>query len=268
MKTGFIQFSPALGKPEATLKKLGSLLDDAAEADLMVLPELCNSGYNFDDKSMAFALAESVSDSPFLRLLEAKARENDQYIVSGFHEKEGDLMYNSSVLVGPGGYLGIYRKLHLFWNEKDLFEPGNLGLPIFKLPNGITLGMLVCFDWMFPEVWRSLALQGAEIICHPSNLVLPGFAQKAIPIHALINRYFVVTANRIGTEKELTFTGMSTMANPKGEVLFQAGPEEEKVYFTELPVDQAKDKWITPRNHALEDRRPECYGTLLSAAPN
>ena len=260
MKTGFIQFSPTLGQPETTLSQLDPLLDAAKEADLVVLPELCNSGYHFENKEMAMSLAESTSDSPFIRFLEAKAKAHDQYIVSGFHEKEGASLYNSSVLVGPQGWIGTYRKLHLFWNEKDIFEPGNLGLPVFKLDNGLTLGMLVCFDWMFPEAWRSLALQGAQIVCHPSNLVLPGFAQKAVPIHALINRYFVVTANRIGTEKTLTFTGMSTIANPKGEVVFQAGAEEERVYVTELLPEQADNKWITPRNHALEDRRPDCYG--------
>lgn len=260
MKTGFIQFSPTLGQPETTLSQLDPLLDAAKEADLVVLPELCNSGYHFENKEMAMSLAESTSDSPFIRFLEAKAKAHDQYIVSGFHEKEGALLYNSSVLVGPQGWIGTYRKLHLFWNEKDIFEPGNLGLPVFKLDNGLTLGMLVCFDWMFPEAWRSLALQGAQIVCHPSNLVLPGFAQKAVPIHALINRYFVVTANRIGTEKTLTFTGMSTIANPKGEVVFQAGAEEERVYVTEFLPEQADNKWITPRNHALEDRRPDCYG--------
>ncbi len=264
MKTGFIQFSPLLGQPEATIKKLDSLLDEAAAADLIVLPELANSGYHFTDKKMALDLAEEVSDSPFIRFLEAKAKANQQYIVSGFHEKAGELLFNSSVLIGPSGYIGTYRKLHLFWNEKDIFEPGNLGLPVFQLGNGIVLGMLVCFDWMFPEAWRSLALQEAQIICHPSNLVLPGFAQKAVPIHALINKYFVVTANRIGTERELTFTGMSTIANPKGEVLFQAGPVEESVYFTELDLEQSKDKWITPRNHALDDRRPDCYDKLCS----
>jgi predicted amidohydrolase len=259
MKTGFIQFSPLLGQAQATIQRLDALLDEARDADLIVLPELCNSGYNFEHKAMAASLAEEVSDSPFIRFLEAKAKAHQQYIVSGFHEKAGDALYNSSVLIGPRGWMGTYRKLHLFWNEKDIFEPGNLGLPVFQLDNGLTLGMLVCFDWMFPEAWRSLSLKGAQIVCHPSNLVLPGFAQKAVPIHALINRYFVVTANRIGAEKELTFTGMSTMANPKGEVIFQAEAAEESVYFTDIVPEQADNKWITPRNHALDDRRPDCY---------
>jgi predicted amidohydrolase len=122
--------------------------------------------------------------------------------------------------------------------------------------------MLVCFDWMFPEVWRILALKGADLICHPSNLVLPSLAQQAVPIHALTNRVYVVTANRIGTEGNLSFTGLSIIANPKGEVLLQASPTGGEVGLVEADLELARDKQITARNHIFADRRPEEYAFL------
>jgi len=134
-------------------------------------------------------------------------------------------------------------------------------LPIFDI--GLCkIGLLVCFDWIFPEVWRILALKGADIICHPSNLVLPGFAQKAIPIHALLNHVYVVTSNRIGTERDLSFTGLSTIANPKGEILVQASQTSEEVRIKEIDLNSARDKMITKRNNILADRRPEEYSLL------
>ena len=122
--------------------------------------------------------------------------------------------------------------------------------------------MLVCFDWIFPEAWRVLALKGADIICHPANLVLPGLAQRAVPIHALTNRFYVVTANRIGSERELTFTGMSTIADPKGQVLAQAPRAGEEVSRIEVDVSLARAKDITSRNNILADRRPGQYSLL------
>ena len=125
------------------------------------------------------------------------------------------------------------------------------------------LTLLVCFDWQFPEVWRILALQGADVICHPSNLVLPGLAQRAVPIHALTNRVYTVTANRVGVEGDLRFTGLSTIAGPRGDVLCQASPTEEEVGLVEVDLTLARDKAVTPRNHIFADRRPAEYTLLL-----
>jgi predicted amidohydrolase len=146
-------------------------------------------------------------------------------------------------------------------NEKDFFEPGDVGLPVYDI-GPCRIGMLVCFDWIFPEAWRVLALKGADIICHPANLVLPGLAQQAVPVHALTNRLYVVTANRIGSEGELTFTGMSTIADPKGQVLVQASRTREEVSKIEIDVSLARVKDITSRNNILADRRPEEYQLL------
>ena len=265
MRVGFIQFAPVLGNVSASIEQLDAHLASAGDADLWVLPELCNSGYNFTSWSQAWQAAEEIGNGPFVRHLASVCRERGCHIVSGLNERAGDRLYNTAILVGPGGVVGHYRKLHLFLHEKDFFEPGDAGLPVFDI-GSCRVGMLVCFDWLFPEVWRILALEGADLICHPSNLVLPGLAQRAVPIHALPNRVDVVTANRIGTEGDLTFTGQSTLAGPRGEILLQASPSEEEIGVVDVDVSLARDKRITPRNHIFGDRRPDLYSSLLRMA--
>lgn len=265
MRVGFVQFAPTLGNQNLTITKLDTLLKEGKEADLLVLPELCNSGYCFESRQQALNLSESIDNSEFKSFLEEKCRQYNFYIASGFCEREGSHIYNSSILVGPRGYIGIYRKLHLFLNEQDYFAPGNLGLPIFDIGH-CKVGMLICFDWTFPEVWRILALKGADIICHPSNLVLPGFCQKAVPAHSIFNRIFVVTSNRIGVERDLTFTGMSIISDPKGNVLVKASEDQEDVKFVEINIAQARDKNITLRNNLFNDRRVDEYSDLLNVA--
>ena len=206
--------------------------------------------------------SEEIDQSRFIAYLTDKCREADLYIVSGFNERSHDHLYNAAVLVGPEGYMGKYRKCHLFMNERDYFQPGNQGLPVFDTEKS-RIGMLICFDWIFPEVWRILALKGADIICHPSNLVLPGLAQKAIPAHAVTNRVFIVTANRVGTERELQFTGRSTIADPAGDIMIQGSETGEEISIQEIDLNLAREKRITPRNHLFLDRRPELYRQLV-----
>ncbi len=262
MKTGFLQFPPKLSDLCANINKIESFADQFKEADLLVLPELCNSGYNFKSALQALDTSEEIGSSEFIKFLESICKKHSMFIVSGINEREGEDLYNSSVLIGPNGYIGKYRKLHLFMNEKKYFKPGDLGLPVFDI--GICkVGMLVCFDWMFPEAWRILMLKGADIICHPSNLVLPGLCQRAIPIHSMINRIYIVTANRIGTDDDLTFTGLSTISNPKGEVLYQASQDKEEVKLVDIDINLARDKTITEMNDIVEDRRVDEYLELL-----
>ncbi len=262
MKVGFVQFAPRLSHVQETIQDLERLLEPVEGVDLLVLPELCNSGYNFSSRQEALEAAEEVKESRFIRFLESVCRAKEMYIVSGFNERDGEMLYNSAVLVGPQGYVGRYRKLHLFLNEKDFYRPGDEGLPVFDI--GLCrLGILVCFDWIFPEVWRILALRGADLICHPANLVLP-FAQRAVPIHALVNRVFVVTANRTGTERDLTFTGSSIIADPQGETILQAPAAGDMVGVAGIEVERSRDKQITPRNNVLGDRRPDQYSDLVN----
>lgn len=263
MKAGFVQFAPVFCDPEKNLEKLHTMLEKAPEADLLVLPELCNSGYNFQSRAQAMEYSEEVGESKFINFLHDYCRRKSTWVASGFNERHKDTLYNSSVLVGPDGLAGKYQKIHLFLNEKDIFAPGNAGLPVFSTPFG-KIGMLVCFDWIFPEVWRILALKGADIICHCSNLVLPGFAQRSVPVHALLNHVYVITANRTGTEDQLTFTGMSTISDPKGNVVYQSSPDAEESRVFDFDLDLARNKQMTARNNLFEDRRPEIYKEILT----
>jgi len=261
IKAGFLQFNPILGDEQKNIRNISELLKLVHNANLIVMPELANSGYNFESKAQAIELAHEVEQSHYIEFLMEKAKENGLYIVSGFHEKENDLLYNSAVLIGPDGLLGKYRKIHLFMNEFDIFEKGNLGLPVFKIDD-IKIGILICFDWVFPEVWRILALKGADMICHPSNLVLP-YAQQAVPVHGMINRIFCITANRYGAEKEISFRGQSIISNPTGETLYKAQPERDEVKIMELNINEARNKNFTHRNHTFNDRLPNEYNDIL-----
>lgn len=262
MKIGLIQFAPTLGNLEKTIADLESLLNKSDNVDLLVLPELANSGYNFSDHKQAWDTSETIEESQFINFLMEKSTRAGNTIVSGFNERDKDNLFNSAVIIHRGTIIGKYQKLHLFYREKEFFKPGQTGLPVFEI-NGIKIGIQICFDWMFPEAWRVLTLKGADIICHPANLVLPGMAQRAVPVHAMINRIFTITANRIGTEGNLTFTGASTIANPKGEVLAQASFANPEVITVEIEPITARDKQITTRNNILQDRKPEEYHQLI-----
>ena len=258
IRAGFIQFTPVLGDIERNIQLLRDLLQQVRDVDIVVLPELAGTGYNFRSKQQAYDLSEQLPDGRFTSFLAESAKELQCHIVAGINEQDGHLLYNTAVLIGPEGYIGKYRKLHLFMNEKDIFEPGNTGLPVFDI-NGYKTGILICFDYLAPEIWRILAQKGADLICHPSNLLTQN-AFISVPGHALVNRIFVITANRTGQEYELEFCGNSMVVNPKGEVICQAGGTGDAVLSCELDLDLARDKWITRRNHVFRDRRPGTYG--------
>jgi predicted amidohydrolase len=260
---GFYQFHPRFGEIEANLEKVLNALN-GVKADFLVLPELAFTGYFFVNRDEAISLAEDQATSPTLASLTALCHRNNFHLVTGFAEKEGDRIYNSALLIGPEGLVSTYRKLHLFNTEKDCFDPGNLPLSVVEV-RGVKVGMMVCFDWVFPEVARTLALQGSELLCHPSNLVLP-YCQQAMTTRCLENRVFAVTANRIGTEKrphgELTFTGQSQITAPNGSILHRAKPDEETFHIMEIDIEKARDKNLTEKNHLFKDRRPEFYQDL------
>ncbi|MFP4470021.1 MAG: nitrilase-related carbon-nitrogen hydrolase [Bacteroidales bacterium] len=258
MKVSVIQYQPVFGNEQASIAALGPLLNKAAGSDLVVLPELAATGYNFENREQAMRFAAEPEKSDFVKVLKSFCNTTGGIVVTGFNELSGNKIYNSALLIDKNGIRNKYRKIQLFMREKEYFEAGDLQPEVIDV-GGIKIGMLICFDWMFPELWRKLALQGADVICHPSNLVLPGKAQKAIPVHAMINRIFVITANRTGIEKDLTFTGNSIMAAPSGKVIAEASALRQEVITAEIDISQARDKMITPLNHAYNDRRPEFY---------
>lgn len=255
LKTAQIQFNPQVGEMAGNISLAESFLCETKHARLVVLPELANSGYNFMDKKQAFELASTVEKSGYVEMLVETAKKQNQYIVSGFHEREGDELFNTSLFITPKGEIGKYRKIHLFMNEKQIFSKGNLGLPIFEM-DGYKLGMLICFDYLFPEIWRIMGMKGVDMIAHPSNLVTYK-AFKVVPAQAVINRFFIFTTNRIGTERDISFSGRSFVVDPEGDLVAEASTDKEEVLFTTIDPLLSRNKMITAMNHVFDDRMPE-----------
>ena len=258
IKISVIQFRPELGNPAANMDALRGLFSKAAGSGLVVVPELANSGYSFYDKNEAVQYSETLDGQGlYLEFLKGQAYDHNFHIVSGINEREGDSLYNSAVLVGPEGYIGKYRKIHLFMNERDIFKPGEGDLPVFDL-GGYKIGMMICFDYLFPEPWRIMAQKGADIICHPSNLLTVN-AQRCIPGLSLMNRIYILNANRTGTEREIVFNGNSLICRPDGKIIGMASQDNTEVLTHTIDIDLARNKMVTSRNHVFNDRRPELY---------
>jgi len=261
---GYFQFDPVFNEKETNLRSILVALK-STNAQVVVLPELPFTGYNFKDRDELRLLAEEPAKSEAIEELIDICKKKRINIVTGFAEKDRDKIYNSSILLSHKGILHIYRKLHLFNREKEYFDKGNIPLTVTKT-NGIKIGMMVCFDWIFPEVARSLALQGADLICHPSNLVL-NLCQQTMIGRAIENRVYIITSNRCGSEKrphgEITFTGQSQIVSPKGDVIHLGPKKGNELYVAQFSEQVARDKNITPLNNIIEDRRPEFYNTLI-----
>ena len=263
MKIGFMQFSPNFGDVQVNLDKICEELN-SVDADLVVIPELANSGYLFKSIDEVSELAEEIP-GPTTERLQSLANDNQSHYIMGMPERAGDQFFNSAVFVGPSGVIGVYRKAHLFYEEKLYFSPGDTGFSIFDMGD-VKVGVLICFDHLFPEAARSLALQGAQIICYPSNLVLPTYGQLTTRVRAVENQVFTILANRSGKEdrgdKKLTYTGCSQIVGPDGNVLAEAAATGDSVQIVEIDPELALDKRITERNDLFGDRRPELYANL------
>lgn len=267
-KAGFAQYEVKFGRREENFATIRRKVEEARDADLLVLPELGATGYEFVDRDEVADLAEQAGHGPTSDLLRELSNRYGMDLVIGYPERDGDRFYNSCMLVQPDGSLTNYRKLHLFSRENELFSPGDAPPPVVET-KACRVGMMICFDWFFPEVARLLALNGAQIIAHPSNLVLT-FCQRAMFARSVENGVFSITANRTGTEeragRSLTFTGQSQVLDTRGEALATASPTEDCVRLVELEPTHADHKQINPHNHLLHSRRIDVYGDLLNAS--
>ncbi|MBI5629867.1 MAG: acyltransferase [Elusimicrobia bacterium] len=254
-RIGVVQNNPKLLKPKENVASCLALMG-RLEADLWVLPELFHSGYNFKTKKEAARCAESAESGALVWLLKAWTASRNCAVIAGMAEKAGARLYNSAVLV-EGPRAKVYRKTHLFGNEKKFFSPGDTGFWVSPV-KGVPVGVMICFDWFFPESCRTLALKGAQIVAHCANLVLP-WGPEALKIRSLENRVFTALATRVGTERGLRFIGQSQVTAPNGDVLRRLGPEEEKAFVLEIDPWTAKDKKVHPANDLFKDRRPRYY---------
>jgi predicted amidohydrolase len=251
MRVGFFQFAPRFGQVSHNLDKIVESLD-RTDADLIVLPELCASGYQFLSQEEVIGLSESVPSGPTTQRLIDLAKRRRMTIVAGLPERAGSACYNSAVVVGPSGFIGCYRKTHLFFEETLFFTPGDTGFQVWDI-GPAKIGVMICFDWYYPEAARTLALKGAEIICHPSNLVLPNCPDS-----------IAITCNRTGSEarsgkNQLTFIGNSEIVVPNGAILHRAPRDQEELCIVEIDPADARNKALTRYNDLLRDRRESLY---------
>ncbi len=276
VRVACIQMRPEVGALESNVASSATYIREAAAAGakLIVLPELCNSGYVFQDMDEALALSEPVPGGPTCDAWSALAREFDLHIVAGINERDGDVLYNSSVVLGPNGYIGTYRKVHLWGDENLYFEPGDLGFPVFDTPFG-KIGTFICYDNWFAEAYRLCALQGADIICLPTNWVpIPGqdpnreaMANILCMASAHANGIFVAAADRVGEERGQPFIGQSLIVSFTGWPI--GGPasyDQEEIIYAELNVDEARRRRVwNEHNRVLHDRRTDVYETMLGS---
>lgn len=260
-KIAVLQFEPKRKNVAENIHKIKALLSGIT-TDLIVLPELANSGYLYKTPEKLLPFAELNDGSgQYLSSLINLSGITDGIIISGYAEVDGNQLYNSAISVSPDGVIQNYRKIHLYSTEKQLFQPGNNTFKVIDW-KGVKIGMMVCFDWIFPESSRCLALAGAQIIAHPSNLVMP-YCQNAMITRSIENRVFTVTANRIGREKInqtiLQFTGKSQITNPSGNILYRGPKNKETVHVVSINPDDALDKNISPMNDLYKDRRTDLY---------
>ncbi|HEX7985581.1 MAG TPA: nitrilase family protein [Duganella sp.] len=266
-----VQMEPHIGDVAANRAATARFIETAARqgARLIVLPELCNSGYVFHSREEALALAEEIPAGDTCRLWCALAHRLRVYIVAGIAERDGTALYNAAVVIGPDGYVGKYRKLHL-WNQENLhFSPGDLGVPVFDTPFG-RVGVAVCYDGWFPEVYRMAALQGADLVCVPTNWVPmpdqpPGQHPMAVTLtmaSAHSNALFIACADRVGIERGQPFIGGSVIVHCSGWPA--AGPasrDDEAIVYADLDLSEARDqRRLTEFNQLLSDRRGDVYG--------
>jgi predicted amidohydrolase len=260
MKVAYVQFQPVFGRVAENIEKARSMMS-GIDADIVVLPELCFTGYAFVSPQEAESYAESAGGGFSLKRMKELSENHNCGIVFGFPEKDGAGVYNSCAFVAPGAKTRIYRKLHLYYFEKDWFRPGDKPLDIFEFRD-CKVGMMICFDWIFPETVRTLGLMGADLICHPANLVMP-YCQDAMVIRCLENRVFAVTANRTGREKrgdfDFEFTGKSQIVSVNGEIISRGSRDKDETAVADIDFRTSREKAINRRNDLWADRRPEFY---------
>ena len=276
VKVACLQLKPSFGDLSGNVSRSLASIERAASqgAKLVILPELCNTGYAFASREEAFALAEEVPGGPTVAAWQDCTARHNLYLVAGICERSGENLYNAAVVIGPQGYIGIYRKVHL-WNEEALyFEPGDLGFAVFPTAIG-RIGVAICYDGWFPETYRICALQGADIVCVPTNWVpipgqvagSPAMANILAMAAAHTNSIFVACADRVGVERGQPFEGQSVIISYTGWPI--AGPAsrgEEEILFAEVDLRDARRKrnW-NAFNQVLRDRRTDVYDEMLGS---
>ena len=274
VRVACVQMQPRVGAKDDNVAAACRFIETAAAegAELIVLPELCNSGYVFESMEEAMSLAEPVPGGPTCDAWAELAARLGVHIVAGINERAGDKLYNSAVVIGPGGYLATYRKIHLWDKENLFFTPGDLGLPVVETPLG-KLGVFICYDTWFAECYRLCVLQGVDIVCLPTNWVpIPGQDPKREAMANILcmaaahtNSVYVAAADRVGEERGQPFVGQSLIVSYTGWPI--GGPasadREEIIYGDCNPAKAHAAREWNAHNNILHDRRTDVYDEML-----
>ncbi|MFJ7078952.1 nitrilase family protein [Streptomyces sp. NPDC098781] len=277
-RVAVVQFEPQVGVEnlKANATAVEQRLNSAGEsgASLVVLPELATTGYVFETREEAFAHSESIPDGPSLQMFERIAAQHGMYVVGCIVERDGERLYDTAVLVGPNGYIGRYRKTHLWNTEKLWFTPGDEGFKVFDTRIG-RIGLLVCWDIWFPETARIVSQMGADIICIPTGWVwtpppLYDASGVCMAAHltitaAHVNNVFIATADRTGREREAGFMGNSLIASTNGWPIDRiAGPDEDTIIYADVDLTATRTAPIWNQlNDLHRDRRTDLYDQML-----
>jgi len=258
LRTAAIQFNIALGDIEANLSKAGAGLKRAAVAgaSLAVLPEMWSTGYDYKRLS---SLAESTPT--VLDDLCRQASDLELVIVGSLPEQDRDRIYNTAYVIDRGKLVASYRKLHLFsMMGEDRFLSAGERSAVIDTSAG-RIGLAICYDLRFPELFRKLALEGAEIICLPAEWPKPRQEhwRTLLRARAIENQLFIAACNCCGPQGKLEFFGMSLLLSAKGEILAEGGDNEGEVLAT---FEQQEMLDYREQIRCFTDRRPDIYGKL------
>jgi 5-aminopentanamidase len=259
------QLAPKLADLDANRALTTAAIESAAEraADLVVLPELVSSGYMLDRDE-----AERVAITPTDPLFDAwSSAARGAVVVGGFCERgEDEMLYNSVAVVDSRGVRAVYRKTHLWGHEHTVFTAGSHPPPIITCDLG-RLAPILCYDLEFPELTRSLALAGADLIAVPANWPLvprpPDERPPEVVIAmaaARVNRLAIACCDRAGTERGQVWTQGTAIIDTDGWVVATSGDDGFAV--ADVDLTPARDKSLPPHNDLIKDRRPDLYGLL------
>jgi predicted amidohydrolase len=270
MKIAGVQMDVAFKDASKNLARMAAFLKETSAngASLTVFPECAATGYCFESLDEARPFAQPIP-GPATTAIQAACAAVGKTAVFGMLELNGERVFNAAVLVGPAGVIGSYRKVHLPYLGVDMFTThGDRPFAVHDA-GGLKVGMTICYDAAFPEASRCLAIQGAELICLPTNWP-PGSENTACSVinaRALENAVYFIAVNRVGTERGFEFIGRSRIADPSGATLAEAKSLSEEVLYAEVDPERARRKHIlrVKDKHEIDrlaDRRPEMYGLL------
>jgi predicted amidohydrolase len=261
MRTALLQSSGRPGSIAENLKVLDEAAGRAAAAGaaLLAAPEMFLTGYAIGDDIARLA---EPADGDSADAIAELAHRHGLAIVYGYPERDGETVHNSAQLISADGTrLANYRKTHLFGCfERDHFTPGEQPVVQAEL-NGLTVGLMICYDVEFPENVRAHALAGTDLLVVPTAQMHPFqfVAESLVPVRAWENQMYVAYVNRVGQEGEFEFVGLSVLAGPDGVARTRAGRAEQLVVADADPAFLAASREANPY---LQDRRPGLYGSL------